>query len=237
MSKTGIPFVIFFISGIITSAAQGFITPVEEVPHANECYIIKTDGTRMEGKVKSYDIGEGIKAITIENSNGEKLKVPAMHIREFGVKSTGLVKMELMAESTETIRKFTKADFNEIAKREYIVYQQALMPGKKDKYALLQLLNPDFDSRIKVFQDPFAVETNGLNSEIVSITGQEDKSYLFVKDNNRAFKVKKGSYKKDFDDIFGDCIKMAEAYGGEKLKFRNAAEHVWVYDRACSTDN
>ncbi|HEX5167909.1 MAG TPA: hypothetical protein VFW11_01960 [Cyclobacteriaceae bacterium] len=108
------------------------------------------------------------------------------------------------------------------------------MPGKKDKYALLQLLNPDFDSRIKVFQDPLAVETNGLNSGTVSITGQEDKSYLFVKDNNRAFKVKKGSYKKDFDDIFGDCTKMAEAYGGEKLKFRNAAEHVWVYDRACS---
>ncbi|HEX5167910.1 MAG TPA: hypothetical protein VFW11_01965 [Cyclobacteriaceae bacterium] len=108
MHKIASSFVIFFIWGIITSPAQGFITPVEEVPHANECYIVRTDGTRMEGKVKSYDIGEGIKAITIENSNGEKLKVPAVQIREFGVKSTGLVKMELMAESTETIRKFTK---------------------------------------------------------------------------------------------------------------------------------
>jgi len=216
-----------------TLLAQGFITPVEEVPHANECYIIKTDGSRMEGKVKSYDIAQGIKAITLLDNNGNKQKVSAEEIREFGVKSTGLVKMELMAESTETIKKYTKADFNEIAKREYIVYQQALMPGKKDKYALLQLLNPGFDNRIKVFQDPFAAETGGLSVGVVSISGEEDKSYLFVKDSNRAFKVKKGSYKKDFDDIFGDCSKMMEAYGGEKLKFKNAAEHVWVYDQAC----
>jgi hypothetical protein len=227
-------FVIAFFSGISCGFAQGFITPVEEVPHANECYIITTDGSRIEGKIRSYDMAEGIKAVTVEDNNGQKQKISATEIRELGVKVTGLVRMELMAESTETIKKFTKADFNEIAKRDYIVYQQALMPGKKNKFALLQLLNPGFDSRIQVFQDPFAVETHGLNTEVVSITGQEDKSYLFVKDNNRAFKVKKGSYKKDFDDIFGDCAKMVEAYGGEKTKFKSAAEHVWVYDRACS---
>jgi hypothetical protein len=226
--------VIAFFSGIMCGFAQGFIIPVEEVPHSNECYIIKTDGSRMEGKIKSYDMTEGIKSVTVENVDGQKEKISAVEIFELGVKVTGIVRMELMAESTETIKKFTKADFNEIAKREYIVYQQALMPGKKDKFALLQLLNPGFDSRIKVFQDPFAVETQGLNTEVVSITGQQDKSYLFVKDNDRAFKVKKGSYKKDFDEIFGDCSKMVEAYGGEKTKFKNAAEHVWVYDHACS---
>ena len=216
-----------------TSFGQGFITPVEEVPLSNECYIIKIDNSRLEGKVRSYDMEEGIKAITFLDTNGNKIKISAEEIKEYGVKSTGLVKMELMAESTETIKKFTKADFNETAHREYIIYQQALMPGKKDKYALLQLLNPGFDNRIKVFQDPFAAETNGLSLGIVSISGEEDKSYLFVKDA-RAFKVKKGTYKKNFDDIFGDCVKMMQAYGGEKLKFKNAAEHVWVYDHACS---
>jgi hypothetical protein len=225
-----------FIALVISTSlsAQGFIVPVEEVPHSNEGYIIQTDGTRLEGTIKSYEMTEGIKAVTMVDENGEKLKIVAANIKELGVKSTGLVKMELMAESTETIKKFTKADFDEIAKREYIIYQQALMPGKKNKYALLQLLNPSFDSRIKVFQDPFAVETNGISIGAASITGEVDKSYLFVKDNKRAFKVKKGSYKKDFDDIFGDCSKMMMAYGGEKTKFKNAAEHVWVYDHACT---
>lgn len=216
-----------------SAGAQGFITPVEEVPHANECYIIKTDGSRIEGKVRSYDIGEGIKAITLTETNGSRLKVPALEIRELGVKSTGLVKLELMAESTETVRKLSKANFEEIANREYIIYQQALMPGKKDKYALLQLLNPGFDSVIKVFQDPWANETKGLTFGATSLTGEEDKSYLFVKNNARAFKVKKGGYKNEFESIFGDCPKMIQIYGGEKLRFKDAAQHVWVYDQAC----
>lgn len=230
MSK--LTFLLLIAAG--TSAnAQGFITPVDEVPHANECYILKTDGSRVEGKVRSYDIGEGIKAITLTDAQGSKLKVPAEEIAEFGVKSTGLVKMELMAESTETVRKLTKADFEEIANREYIIYQQALMPGKKNKYALLQLLNPGFDSVIKVFQDPWANETGGLTFGAASLTGEEDKSYLFVKNNERAFKVKKGTYKKEFAEIYGDCSKITAIYEGEKLKFRDAAQHVWVYDQVC----
>lgn len=230
MSK--LTFLLLIAAG--TSAnAQGFIAPVDEVPHANECYILKTDGSRVEGKVRSYDIGEGIKAITLTDAQGSKLKVPAEEIQEFGVKSTGLVKMELMAESTETVRKLTKADFEKIANREYIIYQQALMPGKKNKYSLLQLLNPGFDSVIKVFQDPWANETGGLTFGAASLTGEEDKSYLFVKNNERAFKVKKGTYKKEFAEIYGDCSKITAIYEGEKLKFRDAAQHVWVYDQVC----
>ena len=226
--------IILLLLAVGTAASgQGFITPVEEVPHANGCYILKTDGSRIEGKVRSYDIGEGIKAITLTDANGSKLKVAASEIREFGVKSTGLVKMELMAESTETVRKLSKANFEEIANREYIIYQQALMPGKKDKYALLQLLNPGFDSVIKVFQDPWANETGGLTLGAASLTGEEDRSYLYVKNNERAFKVKKGSYKKDFADIYGDCSRIVEIYQGEKLRFKDAAQHVWVYDQAC----
>lgn len=229
--------ILFLLLAAATVAnGQGFITPVEEVPHANECYILKTDGSRIEGKVKSYDIGEGIKAITLTDAAGTKIKVTAPEIREFGVKATGLVKMELMAESTETVRKLTKANFEEIANREYIIYQQALMPGKKDKYALLQLLNPGFDSIIKVFQDPWASETGGLTFGAASLTGEEDKSYLFVKNNERAFKIKKAGYRKEFDAIFGDCPRMTQIYEDEKLRFKEAAQHVWVYDQACRTE-
>src|SRR5690606_21823147 len=97
------------------------------------------------------------------------------------VKVTGLVKFELIAESTETVKKLTKANFEEISNREYIIYQQARLPGKKTKYVLLQLLNPGFDSKIKVFQDPWAAETQGLTFSDAQLTGEEDKSYFFVK--------------------------------------------------------
>jgi hypothetical protein len=118
------------------------------------------------------------------------------------VKVTGLVKFELIAESTETVKKLTKANFEEISNREYIIYQQARLPGKKTKYVLLQLLNPGFDSKIKVFQDPWAAETQGLTFSDAQLTGEEDKSYFFVKTGGQAFKVKKGTYKKEFKAIF-----------------------------------
>lgn len=221
------------VAGANSATGQGFIVPVEDTPHAQQCYVLRTDGTRIEGKLKAISQSKGIKNVDIMNANGNKLRIEAADITELGVKVTGLVKMELIAESTETVKKLTNADFKEINNREYIIYQQALMPGQKDRYALLQLLNPGFDSRIKVFQDPWASETQGISHQGISITGGEDKSYLFVKDDGRAFKVKKGSYKKDFDDIFGDCLKMVQAYAGERTRFKDAAEHVWVYDRAC----
>jgi hypothetical protein len=212
---------------------QAFIIPVEEVPHSNQCYIVLKDGSRIEGIVKSYDIGEGTTAITLVTGDDERIKVSAADISELGIMATGLVKMELIAESTETVKKLTKANFEEIASREYIIYQQALMPGKKIRYALLQLLNPGFDTRVKVFQDPWAVESTGHTFGDATLTGEEDKSYLFVKDGGKAFKVKKGTYKKEFPAIFGDCPKMLEVYEGEKLRFKDAALHVFVYDQIC----
>ena len=212
---------------------QAFITPVDEVPHSNQCYIALKNGSRIEGIVKSDDIGEGITAITLVTVDDERVKVSAADISELGVKATGLVKMELIAEGTETVKKLTRANFEEIANREYIIYQQALLPGKKTRYALLQLLNPGFDSMIKVFQDPWAVESTGLTFGDATLTGEEDKSYLFVKGGGQAFKVKKGTYKKEFRAIFGDCPKMLEVYEGEKLRFRDAALDVFVYDQIC----
>lgn len=227
----------WIISGLmavpVTVLSQAFITPVEEVPHSNQCYIILTDGARVEGIVKSYDIGQGITAITLATEGDDRLKVIAADIAELGVKATGLVKMELMAERTETVKKLIKADFDEIANREYIIYQQALLPGKRARYALLQLLNPGFDSMVKVFQDPWAAASTGLTFGDASLTGEEDKSYLFVKGGGQAFKVSKGTYKKEFQAIFGDCSKMLELYKGEKLRFRDAALHVFVYDKIC----
>lgn len=214
-------------------AAQGFITPVEEFPPARECFVVLEDGSRIDGKIKSVTAGNGIKSLKMVDDNGTELKFSVDEIRQLNVKATGLVKMELMAESTETIKKFTKADWKEIRAREYIVFEKVHMPGKKEKFALVQLLNPDFDSVIKVYQDPWAQETGEFSVGIVQISGAEDRSYLYVKNNEQAFKVKKGSYRKNFMEIFGDCPDMIKAYAGERLKFKNAPEHVWVYQFGC----
>lgn len=138
----------------------------------------------------------------------------------------------MIAESTESIKKIIKTDFKEIIEREYIIYEQALLPKKKDKYRLLQLLNPGFDHRIKVFQDPNAKETAGIKIGGAKLVGGEDKSFLVVKDGAKSEKITKGKYKKQFQILFGDCD-LASVMDNSKMKFKNFAAHVFVYDQIC----
>jgi hypothetical protein len=60
-----------------------------------------------------------------------------------------------------------------------------------------------------------------------------NRSYLFVKGNEKAVIVRRGSYRKNFDELYGDCPKMLEAFAGEKVKFEDVAAHVFLYDRRC----
>jgi hypothetical protein len=142
--------------------------------------------------------------------------------------------MAMMNESGSSVFRLAKTDFDDIINREYIIFEQALRATKKDKPAMMQLLNPGFDHVIKVYADPNANETTGLSVGGISVTGGKDKSYLFVKGNNKVVIVKKGSYKKNFDDLYGDCQQMMITFEGEKKKFNDMAGHVFVYDQICN---
>jgi hypothetical protein len=113
---------------------------------------------------------------------------------------------------------------------EVAVFERALLP-KKDKYRLLQLVNPGFDHVLKVYEDPNAKEVNGLLSN--PFRQGDPKSFLIVKGGDKSILVKKDGYKKQFKQIFGECDEMMEAYADKKTKFKNLAEHVFAYDQLC----
>jgi hypothetical protein len=216
--------------------AQGFLTPVSQIPPKNEAYVVLFDGSRIEGTVKAYSMTNDIlKSVNFEDSQGNKHKWKAAEMKELVIKTNAFSKMDMISENSESIRKMVKADFSQVAKREYIVYEQALLPGKGHKYGLLQLLNPGFDSRVKVYQDPSARETQGVSTNGIRLSGGIDRSYLVVKDGTRADMIRKGAYKQQFLELFGDCGEMLTAFGGEKTKFRDFADHVFVYDQLCLT--
>jgi hypothetical protein len=150
------------------------------------------------------------------------------------VKASGLAKMAMMNESGSSIFRFTKTNFEEIINREYIIFEQALRATKKDKPAMMQLLNPGFDHVIKVYADPNANETGGLQMNDISITGGKNRSYLFVKGNeSKVVIVKRGSYRRNFDELYADCQQMLLNFEGDKIKFNDIAGHVFVYDQLC----
>jgi hypothetical protein len=214
--------------------AQSFIAPIETIMPKDGSYVITNDGERLEGKISTYLLVMGsLRKLTLKTADGTKHKFKAADLQEVGVKLDGMAKFMAMGEAASgSIVGMAKTDWGEIANREYAVYRQALLPKKKDKFALLQLLNPGFDSRVQVYLDPNAKETKGF----AGITGGEDKSYIVVKDGAKSVLIKKAKYKKQFPELMGDCPQLAEhPEMGDKIKFKDFAAHVFVYDQLCGS--
>ena len=213
--------------------AQGFVTPVTGVPTSEGSYVLLKDGRRFEGKVKSAMLmGPYIRSLSFVTSDGEKLKVKADDVEQLGAKLGKLSKFMLVTESLGdpgtpwgVAQAFRDVDWQAIVNRKYAIYDQALIPGK-DNWRLVQLLNPGFESRLKVYQH-FRKTTTMANEGKVT-------TYLMVKDGQKAFVVKKKGYEEQFVQVFGDCESFREFPG--KPSFDDFAGHVFLYDQACKPE-
>jgi hypothetical protein len=67
----------------------------------------------------------------------------------------------------------------------------------------------------------------------VQLTGGEARAYLFVIGKEKAIEVKKGSYSKNFEELYSDCPQMLSAFQGEKIIWDDVALHVFTNDKAC----
>lgn len=214
-----------------TVSAQ-FIAPVENIPTPADVEITLKDGTEIQGRItNALSVNGTIRSVTVKGADKNKSKLKAAQIQAMKVKMTGLAKLEAMGESTSSLTEMMKADFDEISNREWVIYEQALLPKKKAKYALLQLLNPGFDARIKVYQNPDAGESGQTSIGGFAVTGGEDTSYLIVKDGSKSSKVKKMSYKKSFPDLLEGCTALGDYQ--DKPKFRDFAAHVFLFNQEC----
>jgi hypothetical protein len=232
-------FSLLFISTIafFNATAQSFIAPVSEFQSSNDCKIELVDGTVVKGKMGMVTfINENISSLTIKDEAGVKHKHKAAEIHRFYVKMGFLAKMDASAEASSSLKEMFKTDFNEINNREYIIYEQALLPKKKNKYRLLQLVNPGFDSRIKVYYNPSGNETSGVSMGDIQLTGGEEKTYLVEIDDKKSILVKKGKYKKQVAELYADCPKLVKILGDEKIKFKNMAAHIFGYDQLCGAE-
>lgn len=234
--------VLFIICIILTlselSFSQSLVEPLSDCialwfPKHHECVIMDMKGNLIEGKlISGTGLGSSIKWIKVRDSTGKEVKLEAADIKTMKVKASNLIKFSAAMENTALLQ-ISTADWEDIVNKEYLFYEQALAPKKKkDKFRLYLLLNPGFDSKIKVFDNPGA-GTSTTTVVGIKVSGGKDKSYLFVKNNQKSFKVKKGDYKKQFAELYGDCKVMLETFGGKKNKFKDLPGHVFVYDQAC----
>ncbi len=122
---------------------------------------------------------------------------------------------------------------------EYIIFEIARTDDNSSNYGLLQLLNPGFDSRIKVYVlgidegNTTSLEDENARIKRLAITSKPKITYLFIKDGEMAIQVKKSNYKSRFEELYSDCPKMLSEFEGEKIKWDDVAGHVFAYDQVC----
>jgi hypothetical protein len=235
--------IIFIVSIFTLLNGQEFIQPYKQLPYGNEAIIITSSGEEIKGTLKSGSGGfDGyLKKLTIIDGKGTKRKF----VSETGDVVSIKIKLEkkdkffLAAETAgknlgsgvnlHTLSKLGKKDFKEVLERDYMLLQRELSHKKKSKYVWMQLLNPGYHGKIKIYQDAFARETKGFGG----LGGGVTKSYMVVKGDNKAIKIKKKKYKKEFKNLFGDCAVMMEHFGDSKIKWKDFAKHVFLYDQSC----
>lgn len=211
--------------------AQSFAPRILDFSRKEVSFLTLKDGTEVAGYYQGGRRSKGLfKAITFEDTTtGEKTRYDAEDIASMRLVASGWGKFAATSEGAGSLTRMQNTDFDALD-RDYIYFEQARLPGKKERYVLLQLVNPGFDSKLKIFDDPRAAQTGGIAMGGVAMTGGNLKSYYVVRDGE-AYLIKKGKYKKEFLNIYGNCAHLKQTF--DKIKWLDFAEHVYAHEQHC----
>ena len=216
---------------------QYFSQPMESFSVKKTSYITLSDGTEIEGTLKRFKRKKGlIKSIKIK-VNGEAIEYLATEIKQMYLPESGVGELGRFLDAAFDATQWDNTSLNaEHLKDSYAFFEatNTQIRKKKEGVVLLQLLNPAFSSQVKVYQDPFAAETNSLSLGGIEVAGGVDKSYFVKKGDGKAERVMKKNYEDYEQMLYGDCQKMKNYLKKQKrLSWSDFPEHVFTYAQDC----
>ncbi|MEZ4320089.1 MAG: hypothetical protein R3F61_21445 [Myxococcota bacterium] len=204
--------------------AQSFESPIKSLM-GPEGIAVLADGSEVTGNPLIIPKGVGnIKKLTLKLEDGTKMKLGPADLQSFALKPNKLAKMSSAGGSIVAM-----SNNSDVWSKDYAFFVPAKLPNGKP--AILQHLNRGFDSTMHIFADPAGRETSGVGVGGVQISGGMLKSYLVWKKGAEAsVLVKKGTYDKQWDALYGDCAAMTKP---EKPEFDDFAAHVSEHAQKC----
>lgn len=195
--------------------------------------VVKVNGDTIHGTFTLIYHAENIKSVTIKDDQDVKQKFTEEDIRNVLIEFKDSDKLN-SALSANSIKELSQTNFNQVFNAEYYLWERAITP-KKGKLEILQLVNPGFDKKMKVYRNPRSGETGGIGIAGIQLTGGIEKSYFIVKAGEEvAVEVSKGDYKKQYFQIFKGCPAHEKALEGKKPDWDDLPLHVFTYDQLCN---
>ncbi len=211
--------------------AQELLNPTFTFSGSKPAYLTFTDGTKLEGTIKDIDRKKGlIKLIKIKDKEGNKHKIKPEQVQYMYLAPSSFSKLSKALNISSDVRKWTSKDINQdLVGDGYVYFEQSKVQVKKKQLVLLmQLLNPNFSAKVKVYHDPRASESTSLAVGGLKVAGGHAKSYYVkVEGQDVAYRLKKKDYKKGFAEMWKGCDKVAEKY--PKIKWTELVKHIIDY--------
>ncbi len=227
---------ILFLGVTESIQAQNFLPGFNGFSRKKTTYVHLEDGTTTEGNLKGFNYKKGlIKAIYIKDASENKVKIEPKDIVYMYLPPSNLAKLGNFGKFITDAQQWKNKNLDQnLFKEGYTFFEKSEVQIKKKTQTLMvQLVNPDFSNKIKVYQDPFAGETASIGIGPLKAGGIA-KSYYVKKDGEAvAIRLKKKNYEEEFKEFFGDCPAMIEKYGDE-IKWSEFAKHIYEYTNECN---
>lgn len=224
-----------FVSFTFSLSAQKFAEPSYTFSHKKPSYVTMQDGTTFEGEIDKLKRKKGlISEVTITDTKGKKQKLKPALIKHMYLMPSGFDKMNAAMDYAYDATKWNSTDLDkDIIGKGYVYFEQAAVKtGKKKRTLLMQLLNPSYSGKIKVYLDPNASETASVGVAGIKVAGGDAKSYYVSKGGAIAELLKKKNYDDMVPTLYGDCPAFVKTIGTSP-KWTDLEKHIFDYGQTC----
>lgn len=217
--------------------AQTFIPAFDRFSGKEVAYIYLENGTKIEGTIDDIDRKKGlIEEVTIlPTGQKKKQKFEPKDIKTMYLPASGYFKMVNSMEQTFNAQKWKNTDVNmEIINKGYAYFEKVKVKLKKETEDLLmQMVNPSFSSKIKVFHDPLAAESMRFGVAGITMAGGDDKSYYVQVGSDIAEKIKKKEYDDEYLRLYKSCPALLQKLKSDH-RWTNFDKHLLEYTTSCN---
>ncbi|MCR9064714.1 MAG: hypothetical protein NXI00_12150 [Cytophagales bacterium] len=206
--------------------SQAFMPGFDMFSHKKPAHLTLADGTKIEGEIARLQRKRNnISGIDME-INGEKITYAPEEVKEMYLPAHGLNKFSLKSENTFNTSKTYDLD---MINEGYGFFENTEVAfGGKVQTLMMQLVNPDFANKVKIYFDPMAMETMKVGIGPMS-TGGIDRSYYIKVGDEPAYKLSKANFKDELPKIFASCPEMQKKVS-KKPNWKELPKYFYGFD-------
>ncbi len=212
--------------------AQSFATRFQLFSRSAPSFVDLQSGETLAGHLYKVKAKKGLftRVTFTDTVKGETRILMASEIASMKLVPHKIARLGAVIEATQSFSRMENSDFDQLS-TDFVYFQQATLTDKNNTPVLLQKINPGFDTKIQVYDDPRAKETKGLDVRGVEVTGGNLKSYYLIR-NGKAVKIEKSTYKKEFAKIYGNCPELTKTF--PDIDWLDFPEHVATHEKHCN---